>query len=50
MIDGTGTVWDRSGRAVAGPDTGAELGFVTSFVTEWYGWAAYHPNTGIFDG
>lgn len=46
--DQTGTIWDISGRAVAGPQSGAQLEFVTSFVTEWYGWAAYHPGTTIW--
>jgi hypothetical protein len=23
---------------------------VISFVTEWYGWAAYHPDTDIWQG
>ena len=37
-----------TGRAIAGPDAGAQLQFVTSFVTEWYGWAAYYPDSDIF--
>lgn len=48
VVDDQGTVWDISGRAVAGPDAGAELQFVTSFVTEWYGWVAYYPDTSIY--
>ena len=43
-----GTRWDSSGAAVSGPLAGARLDFVTSFVTEWYGWAAYHPDTSIY--
>ncbi len=28
---------------------GLQLTFVTSFFTEWYGWAAFHPETAIYD-
>ena len=45
-----GSEWDASGAAVSGPLIGAQLDFVTSFVTEWYGWAAYHPDTSIYQG
>ena len=42
------TEWDSSGAAIAGPLVGENLTFITSFVTEWYGWAAYHPDTSIY--
>lgn len=42
IVDDTGAVWNLDG---SGP--GGRLDFVTSFVTEWYGWAAYHPDTAI---
>ncbi len=48
IVDGTGSVWDPSGKAVSGPLAGRQLEFVTSFVTEWYGWAAFHPDTDIY--
>lgn len=48
IVDAGGTQWDLTGRAVAGPLAGSQLDYVTSFVTEWYGWAAYHPQTSIF--
>ena len=48
IVDDEGTAWDISGKAVDGPRTGAELQYVTSFVTEWYGWVAYYPNTSIY--
>lgn len=48
IVDASGTQWDSTGRAIAGPLEGAQLDYVTSFVTEWYGWAAYHPATSIF--
>lgn len=46
-VDATGSVWNQAGMAVSGPLDGAQLQYVTSFVTEWYGWAAYHPGTEI---
>jgi len=48
IVDGERTVWDATGRAVEGPRAGAQLQFVTSFVTEWYGWVAYYPATSIY--
>ena len=41
----SGTLWDFSGRSVAG---NASLDFVTSYLSEWYGWSAYHPATTIY--
>ncbi len=49
IIDNLGNEWNVNGTAVSGPNSGAQLLFVTSFVTEWYGWAAYHPNTTIYN-
>lgn len=46
--DDLGTTWGLDGLATSGPAEGQKLGFVTSFVTEWYGWAAYHPDTQIY--
>lgn len=46
-VDATGSVWNQTGLAVTGPFAGTRLQYVTSFVTEWYGWAAYHPGTEI---
>lgn len=48
IVDDTDSVWDLSGKAISGPRAGSQLPFVTSFVTEWYGWAAYHPETSIY--
>ena len=48
IVDDTGTTWAVDGTAIDGPEAGESLDFVTSFVTEWYGWAAYHPATGIY--
>ena len=48
IVDHEGTTWDITGAATDGPRAGSELQFVTSFVTEWYGWAAYYPDTSIY--
>lgn len=44
----TGTVWNSTGLAILGELAGTRLPWVTSFVTEWYGWAEYHEDTEIF--
>ena len=41
----TGSDWDVAGRAIQGPLKGKSLRVVTSFVTEWYAWVRYHPET-----
>lgn len=48
ISDETGSTWDLNGLADSGPLAGTQLEYVTSFVTEWYGWAAYHPNSTIY--
>jgi len=45
----TGSAWSVEGRAIEGPLDGQRLSFVTSFITEWYGWAAFHPETEIYE-
>ncbi len=45
----TGSRWSPSGLATAGPLAGVQLAFVTSFLTEWYGWSAFYPATSIAD-
>jgi hypothetical protein len=47
IVDDLGTGWSLEGLGTSGPGEGARLEYVTSFVTEWYGWAAYHPTTAI---
>ncbi len=44
----TGSRWNSTGQAVEGELAGVQLTFVTSFFTEWYGWAAFHPETTIY--
>ena len=46
----TGSLWSSDGLAVEGDLAGVQLAFVTSFFTEWYGWAAFHPDTLIYGG
>jgi hypothetical protein len=44
----TGSTWDLRGRATSGPLAGKTLDFVPSFISEWYGWSAYHPESALF--
>ena len=44
----TGSLWEVQGRALSGPLAGESLTFVPSFISEWYGWSAYHPESGIY--
>lgn len=44
----TGSRWEVSGTAVDGPLRGSRLPYVFSGVEEFYIWAAFHPETGIF--
>lgn len=44
----TGTHWSVEGLAISGPLIGEQLTFITSYLTEWYGWAAFHPGTDIY--
>jgi hypothetical protein len=45
---GTGSAWDVQGRALDGEHGGKRLKFVSSFISEWYGWSAYHPETALY--
>jgi hypothetical protein len=45
----TGSVWNEMGEAVSGPLAGTQLLYLESGVGEWYEFAAYHPETEIFD-
>jgi len=44
----TGSRWEISGRAAAGPLAGRQLEYVHSGVEEFHIWAAFHPHTGVF--
>jgi len=45
----TGSVWNEMGEAVSGPLAGTQLVYLESGVGEWYQFAAYHPDTEIFE-
>lgn len=45
----TESLWDLQGRVLSGPLTGSFLEFVPSFISEWYGWSEYHPETMLFE-
>jgi hypothetical protein len=45
----TGSVWNEMGEAVSGPLAGTQLVYLRSGIEEWYAFAAYHPDTEIFD-
>ncbi|MCH8990056.1 MAG: DUF3179 domain-containing protein [Chloroflexi bacterium] len=44
----TGSLWDVHGRTAEGAYGDARLEFVPSFISEWYGWSAYHPETQLY--
>ncbi len=44
----TGSRWDITGRAVAGPLAGERLQPVLSTNSFWFDWAAFHPDTSIY--
>ena len=41
----SGSLWDFEGHSVGGDGS---LECVTSYLSEWYGWSAYHPATTIY--
>jgi len=45
----TGDRWSIDGQALEGDLEGQSLDFVVSYITEWYGWSAYHPSTDIYE-
>ena len=45
----TASTWNRQGMATTGPLQGVSLQFIPSFISEWYGWSGYHPETELFD-
>ncbi len=44
----TSSSWTNTGRAITGTHTGEELEFNPSFISMWYGWSAYHPETALY--
>ena len=45
----TGSLWSFQAKALSGPLEGNLLQFVPSFMSEWYGWSAYHPEAELFE-
>jgi hypothetical protein len=45
----TGSEWDFSGRAVAGPLAGRQLTKVKALKEYWFDWKIYQPVTAIYD-
>lgn len=46
----TGSEWNIFGEAVSGQLTGEKLGIGKSFVSFWFAWAAFYPETEIWSG
>ena len=44
----TASLWDLHGRTAEGAYGEARLEFVPSFISEWYGWSAYHPESQLY--
>ena len=44
----TESQWTVEGRCIEGPLQGSELQRVDSYMSAWYGWAAYFPQTTIY--
>lgn len=47
MRDDEGNVWDIFGTAASGPRAGTQLGMTASYVSMWFAWAAFFPDTEI---
>ena len=41
----TNSLWNVHGRAIEGDYGDSRLEFASSFISEWYGWSAYHPES-----
>jgi hypothetical protein len=45
----TGSEWDFSGRALAGPLAGRQLAKVKALKEYWFDWKIYQPGTGVYE-
>ncbi len=45
----TGSEWDFTGKAVAGPLNGRQLEKIPVLNDYWFDWKAYNPNTRVYD-
>jgi hypothetical protein len=50
LDDQTGSEWDVFGKAVSGEIAGSQLEPVVSVNHFWFSWAAFRPETRIFEG
>jgi len=48
MSDDEGNMWDINGTAVSGPRTGEQLTIPFSYISYWFSWAAFFPDTTIY--
>jgi peroxiredoxin len=46
----TSSTWNPFGLATAGPLAGSQLPAVTAMDSFWFDWAAFHPDTAIWEG
>ena len=44
----TDSLWDVHGRTTGGVYGEARLDFAPSFISEWYGWSGYHPESQLY--
>lgn len=47
MIDNEGNTWDIFGTAISGNRAGQQLPILKSFISYWFAWAAFYPETEI---
>lgn len=45
--DGTGSTWNFTGEAIAGPAPGDRLIPLPRVDTFWFSWATFHPDTAL---
>lgn len=45
----TGSEWDFTGKAIAGPLSGKQLGKVVALNDYWFDWQTYNPKTTVYD-
>ena len=45
----TGSEWSLSGQALNGAHEGTQLATLSTTPSFWFAWAAYHPNTTVFE-
>ncbi len=50
MVDAqTGSEWDFTGRAIAGPLAGRQLAKVPALKEYWFDWRTYNPSTTVYE-